>query len=203
MLKIGLTGSIGTGKSTVSRMFKELGAYIIDMDKLVHKVLKDEKIKTEIRNKFGNVFDKNGNVDRKKLAKIVFNDEKQRKFLEKIIHPEVRRLTKNIIKSIENQEKNAIVIVEVPLLIETGSYKDYDLVIVVYAPKNVQIERLLGKGYSLEEAIKRINSQMDIEEKIKFADIVINNTNDLTSLKEEVKKIYSILLKEIKDANKK
>ncbi len=203
MLKIGLTGSIGTGKSTVSKIFEELGSYVIDMDKLAHQVLKNENIKNRIRGEFGDVFDKDGNIDRKKLAKIVFNDEKKRKILEGIIHPEVRNLTKKIIKDIENREKNAIVIVEVPLLIETGSYKDYDLVIVVYAPRNVQIERLLKKGYSLEDAIKRINSQMDIEEKIKFADIVINNTSDLNTLREEVKKIYLNLLRGIKNENKK
>jgi len=198
MLKIGLTGSIGTGKSTVRKLFEELGAYTIDADKVVHQLLTREDVKREIREKIGDVFNSKGEIDRKKLAGIVFNNYEKKKLLENIIHPKVREEIDRIIKSIENSDKEAIVIVEVPLLIETGSYKNYDLVIVVYAPFEKQLERLISKGFSKEDAIKRIQSQMNIEEKIKFADIVIDNSKDLENLKNEVYKAFKNI-KEIKD----
>jgi dephospho-CoA kinase len=198
MLKIGLTGSIGTGKSTVRKLFEELGAYTIDADKVVHQLLTRENVKREIKEKIGDVFNSKGEIDRKKLAGIVFNNYEKKKLLENIIHPKVREEIDRIIKSIENSDKEAIVIVEVPLLIETGSYKNYDLVIVVYAPFEKQLERLISKGFSKEDAIKRIQSQMNIEEKIKFADIVIDNSKDLENLKNEVYKAFKNI-KEIKD----
>jgi dephospho-CoA kinase len=197
MLKVGLTGSIGTGKSSVNKLFKELGAYTLDADKIVHDLLKREDIKKEIEKHFGNVFDENGNIDRKKLASIVFNNKEKKKILENIIHPKVREEINNQIKNIEKIDKDFIVIVEVPLLIETGSYKDYDIVIVVYAPFEKQLERLLSKGFSKEEALKRINSQMSIEEKLKYADIVINNSSDFENLKKEVIKAF----KQLKELN--
>jgi len=198
MLKVGLTGSIGTGKSTASKLFKELGAYTISADEIVHDLFKEENVKGEIRENFGDVFDSDGNVDRKKLASIVFSNKDKKYILEQIIHPKVRKKIENEIKNIEKVDKNAIVIVEVPLLIETGSYKDYDLVIVVYSPKEKQIERLISKGFSEEEAIKRINSQISIEQKLKYADIVIDNSSDIENLKKEVYKAFK-QLREIKN----
>jgi dephospho-CoA kinase len=164
--------------------------------------LEKEDVKREIEKHFGNVFDKRGKVDRKKLASIVFKDKSKKKILEGIIHPKVREEINKSIKNIENIDKNAIVIVEVPLLIETGSYKDYDLVIVVYAPQEKQLERLISKGFSQEEAIRRIQSQMSIEEKLKYADIVINNSHDWENLKKEVIKAFE-KLKEFKNGKKK
>lgn len=199
MIKVGLTGSIGTGKSTVSEIFQKLGAYVIDADKVVHSLLKDEKVKKEIADIFGNeVFDENGNIDRKKLASIVFNNPKMKKKLEEILHPKVRQEIENFVKEVYKKDKNAVVIAEIPLLIETGMYKNYDKVVVVYAPKEVQLKRLLKKGFSKEEALSRINSQMDIEEKVKCADIVIENTAGLKELEEKVKKVFEKLKEEAK-----
>ncbi|WP_457640777.1 dephospho-CoA kinase [Persephonella sp.] len=193
MIKVGLTGSIGTGKTTVGKIFSELGAYVIDADKIVHQILKRKDIKERIKKEFGNVFDENGEIDRKKLAGIVFKSNEKKKKLEKIIHPEVRKDIQKKIEEIYKKDPEKIVIVEVPLLIETGSYKDYDIVIVVYAPRDLQIKRLLKKGFSEEEALRRINAQMDVEKKVKYADIVIKNTEDIESLKKQVKIVYEKL----------
>ncbi len=200
MIKVGLTGSIGTGKSTVSKIFQKLGAYVIDADKVVHRLLQDKKVKEEIKQVFGNdIFDSSGNIDRKKLAKIIFNNPEMKKKLEEILHPKVRQQIEHFIKEVYEKDKNAVIIAEIPLLIETGLYKNYDKVIVVYAPKDLQLKRLLNKGFSEEEALSRINSQMDIEEKLKYADIVIENTGSLKELEEKVKKVYEKLKQEAEE----
>ena len=195
MVKVGLTGSIGTGKSTVAEIFKQLGAYVIDADKIVHSLLKREDVKKKIKDIFGDVFDENGEVDKKKLASIVFSNPEKKRLLENILHPLVFQEIQNWLKEIEKKDPEGVAVAEVPLMIETGSYKNYDKVIVVYAPENLQLKRLLKKGMSEEEAIRRIKSQMPIDEKVKYADIVIYNTGSIEELKKSVEDIY-IRLKE-------
>ncbi|RMA96030.1 dephospho-CoA kinase [Hydrogenothermus marinus] len=196
-LKIGLTGSIGTGKTTVSEIFEDFGAYVIDADKVVHKLLKRKDIKEKLSKVLGNnIFDKNGEIDKKKVADIIFKNPEKKKKIESIIHPEVRKEIKRFIEEVERKDKNAVIIAEIPLLIESKLYKDYDKVIVVYSPKEIQLERLIKKGFSKEEALARINSQMPIEEKLKYADIVIENTGSIEELKEKIKKVFEDLKKE-------
>ncbi|RUM59969.1 MAG: dephospho-CoA kinase, partial [Persephonella sp.] len=122
MLKVGLTGSIGTGKSTVLKLFNQLGAYTVDVDKIVHQLYKRKDIQEKVKKEFGDVFNEDGSLNRKKVAKIIFNNPEKKKVLENIIHPEVRKEVKRFIQNIEKKNKKAIVIVEVPLLIETGQY---------------------------------------------------------------------------------
>lgn len=189
--KIGLTGSIGTGKSTVLNIFKSLGVNTISADEIVHKLLEEEIIKEKIVNHFGKDILQEGKINRKKLAGIVFENPEKRKILESILHPLVFEHIQNWFENIKDEK---IAIAEVPLMIETGSYKYYDKIIVVYAPKEIQIERCLKKGLTEEEAIKRINAQMDIEEKIKYADYIIENTKDLEYLQQQVKDVYQKIL---------
>lgn len=193
MLKVGLTGSIGTGKSTVEEIFRKLGAYTIDADKIVHNLLEKPEIIEKIRQAFGDGVIKDGKVDRKKLAQIVFSEYEKKKVLESILHPEVFKEIQRFFKEIEKKDPCAVVIADVPLMIETGSYKNYDVVVVVYAPKELQLKRLIQKGMSKEEAFSRINAQMDIEEKKKYADIIIENTGTIEELKEKVKNVYKRL----------
>jgi dephospho-CoA kinase len=197
MIKVGLTGSIGTGKSTVAKIFEKLGAYVIDADKVVHQLFENEDVKEEIVSTFGkSILDNQGKIDKKKLAQIIFTDKEKKKKLENILHPKVRQKIQEFIEDVYKKDKNAVVVAEIPLLIETGMYKNYDKVLVVYAPKDLQLKRLLEKGFSEDEAKRRINSQMDIEEKLKYADIIIENTSSLKELEEKVKDIYEILKKE-------
>ncbi len=195
MLKVGLTGSIGTGKSTVLKIFKDLGAYVIDADEIVHSLYKRKDIQEKVKSKFGDVFNEDNSLNRKKVAEIIFNNPEKKKILESIIHPEVRKEINNKIRDIENKDRNTIVIVEVPLLIETGQYKEYDTVVVVYSPRDLQLSRLLKKGLSKDEALKRIYSQMDIEEKLKYADFIIDNSSSIEDLKKEVIKTFNNLKK--------
>ncbi len=194
MLKVGLTGSIATGKSTVEKIFKKLGIPVIDADEIVHQLLKRRDIKEKIVNLLGDVLDKNGEIDRKKVAEIIFSNPEKRKQLEQIIHPEVFKYIQDWLKA-QEKNKNKIAIVSVPLMIETGSYKNYDKIIVVYAPEEIQLKRLIKKGMSEEEARKRINAQMSIDEKLKYADFVIDNTGSLEDLEKQVLNIYKKLEK--------
>jgi dephospho-CoA kinase len=197
MKVIGLTGGIATGKSTVERILENLGAKVIDADKVVHKLLSDENVKNQIRQYFPDVFDNEGNIDRKKLAGIVFNDYEKKRVLENILHPKVNQEIDKWIETNKKENSDKVLFVSVPLMIETGSYKKYDKIVLVYAPRELQIKRLMeNKGYSYEEALARINAQMDIEEKRKYADYIIENTSTIQELEEKVKQLYEILLKD-------
>jgi dephospho-CoA kinase len=197
MKVIGLTGGIATGKSTVERILENLGAKVIDADKIVHKLLSNENVKNEIGQYFPDVFDSEENIDRKKLAGIVFNDYEKKRILENILHPKVNQEIDRWIEINKKENSDKVLFVSVPLMIETGSYKKYDKVVLVYAPRELQIKRLIeNKGYSYEEALARINAQMDIEEKRKYADYIIENTGSIQELEEKVKQLYEILLKD-------
>jgi dephospho-CoA kinase len=197
MKVIGLTGGIATGKSTVEKILENLGVKVIDADKVVHKLLSNENVKNEIGQYFPDVFDSEGNIDRKKLARIVFNDYEKKRILENILHPKVNQEIDRRIEINKKENSDKVLFVSVPLMIETGSYKKYDKVVLVYAPRELQIKRLIeNKGYSYEEALARINAQMDIEEKRKYADYIIENTGSIQELEEKVKQLYEILLKD-------
>ncbi len=193
MKLIGLTGGIATGKSTVEKILENLGAKVIDADKIVHFLLNQDFIKEEIRKFFPNVFDDKNKIDRKKLAQIIFNDFQKKKVLENILHPLVHQYIEEWIEA--NKDKD-ILFISVPLMIETGSYKRYDKIVLVYAPKELQLKRLMEKGYTKEEAIARINAQMDIEEKRKYANYIIENTGSIQDLEMKVMELYHELKKD-------
>lgn len=195
MKVIGLTGGIATGKSTAEKILEELGAYVIDADKVVHFLYEKKEVLEEVKKYFPQAFI-NDNLDKKKLASIIFSDSKKRKILENIIHPKVNQEIEKWLKEVEEKDKNAICIVSVPLMIETGSYKKYDKIILIYTPKHIQIERLIKKGFTKEEAISRINAQMDIEEKKKYATYIIDNTGTIEDLKKQLIQLYNDLIKD-------
>jgi len=190
---VGLTGGIATGKSTSEKILEELGAYVIDADKVVHALYEKEDVLEEVKKHFPQAFE-NGKLDKKKLANIVFKDDEKRKILESIIHPKVNQEIENWIKKVKEKDPDALVIVSVPLMIETGSYKKYDTVILIYAPKELQIKRLLEKGFTEEEALSRIKAQMDIEDKKKYATYIINNTGTVEDLRKQLEELYKKLM---------
>ncbi len=183
---IGLTGGIASGKSTVSSYLSELGAAIIDSDKIAHSVLKDPFAYNRIVSKFGsNILDDNAMINRSYLGEIVFNNPGKRKELEKITHP---LIISKIHKKIEEfQKKNRIVILDAPLLFEVNLDKIVDQTWVVYVDKKTQIKRLMNRNdLSYEEAKTRIESQLSLETKRLMADVVINNTGSIEALKADV-----------------
>jgi dephospho-CoA kinase len=195
MRLVGITGGVASGKSLVLRTFTNLGAYAIDCDVLSREaVVPCSKAWWEIVHLFGEeIVKRDLELDRKKLRAMVFSDVKKRTALEKIIHPEVRRKCVErieVIKKIESESK-AIVVVDVPLLIETGTQDDFDTVIVVYVSEETQIRRVMERdGLTKKEAQEMIGLQMPLKEKLRFADIVITNEGTLEETEKHVRTVF-------------
>ncbi len=192
MVFAGLTGSIATGKSTVANMFRDLGCYVIDADKLAHKVYKKgETAYYKIIEEFGyDILDGSSEIDRKKLSKIVLNNKELLKKLESIVHPEIEKARNMELERIKKRDKNAIVIYDVPLLFEKQLQDMFDCTIVVYTDKKTEIERLMKReNLTKKEAQKMVELQMPIEKKIKIADFVIDNSKNTDNTKAQVKEI--------------
>jgi dephospho-CoA kinase len=190
---IGLTGGIASGKSAVSLILQGLGMQVIDADGIAHEILAtDEAIKQEVVAVFGSeVLNAGGAVDRGRLGNIIFQDAGRRRALERILHPLIRdELWKRA------REGNDDVVLEVPLLIEQGEHARVDLVVVVYAARERQIERLMGRDtISREEAVSRIATQLPLEEKVSYAQYVINNNGSLEETEEQVLRFYQAVIR--------
>ncbi len=200
MIKIGITGGIGSGKSTVSEFFKKKKAVVVDSDKIVSFLLKkgEEGYKRVISHFGEKVVDENGEIDKKKLAKIVFENEEERKTLERIIHPLVIEKRREIFEQLKKiMGKDEIVIAEAALIFEAKTEKDFDFVILVKADKDKRIERLQKKGFTVEEIEKRMSSQLEDEEKEKLADYVIVNNGSIKEIEKSVKKIIREVKKNV------
>ena len=196
MLIAGLTGSIATGKSTVSAILKDLGAFIVDADKIARDVVAPGmRAWDEIVRVFGkDVLQKTGEIDRESLARIVFNDAVMRGKLEEIIHPEVMRVIDEEIRSIKTHSSGAVVVLDVPLLIEVGMHEGVSEVIVVYCPEDMQIMRLmLRDNISREEALTKVRAQMPIEEKRRLATLLIDNSASVEETRKQVEDAYDRL----------
>ncbi len=195
MLVVGLTGGIASGKSTVSSLFQELGVPVICADELAYEAVKlGAPALEEIRREFGNaIIDNEGRLDRAAMARLVFHDSAQRKKLESIIHPRVSEEKDRRLEEFRHQG-HAVVVVDVPLLYESGWEKEFDLVIVVHVPRHVQEQRLVDRdGMTHEDARARLDAQMPIDEKRARADKIIDNTDSLHCTREQVELILNEL----------
>lgn len=189
MRVIGLTGGIATGKSTVSAQLAEEGAVIIDADALARDaVRKGRPAWRRVIERFGRaILTADGEIDRGRLGALVFADETSRKDLEAIIHPVVFSGIQSRIAAAYTREADALVVLDVPLLLETDAPYDLDLVVVVYAPESIQLERLQARdGFNREDALARIRSQMPIDKKAARADIVIDNSGTQANTRAQV-----------------
>ena len=188
MLKIGVTGCFGSGKSTTLDYFKEAGFPIINLDKIVSKLYKDEKIKNKIIKEFGT-------VNKKELSEIVFSNSAKRKKLELILHAPTLKEMNSKINQLKKKNKK-IVFVEVPLLFEAKLENKFNKVIVIKLSKKMCVERLLKKGFIKKEIMRRLDSQIKISEKVKKADFVIDNSKNKNMLKTQIKRICSELIEQ-------
>jgi dephospho-CoA kinase len=197
MIIVGLTGSVGTGKSTVTNFFRELGAYIIDWDELAREVTRPHlRAWKEIVEYFGKDFlNEDLTINRQKLAEIAFSDKEKVAKLNQIVHPEVFKEDERITNEIKSLDPGALIIKDIPLLFELTRPIFVDKVVVVSASEQTQLRRLEEKGMSREDAQSRIKSQLPLEEKIKSADFVINNDGPIEETKKQVEEIYSLLRK--------
>jgi dephospho-CoA kinase len=178
MLNVGLTGGIASGKSTVARMLVEKGALLIDLDELAHALEEPgEPVWREIVRHFGEgILNPDRTIDRRKLGDVVFADREKLQLLDRLVHPAVFEVWRRRIGEIGKTRPDAVVLSDIPLLIEAGLEPMVDLVILVYASPAEQIRRLMARnGFSREEAERRLAAQMPIGEKIAHAAIVISN----------------------------
>nr|CBH36774.1 dephospho-CoA kinase [uncultured archaeon] len=190
---IAVTGGIASGKSLVLNTFMNLGTFVIDCDLLSREaVIPCSKAWWKIVAVFGKAICRHDlEIDRKKLGGIVFNDSSKRKILEQIIHPEVRRKCTERIEAIKKMAPNAIVVIDAPLLIETGVQKEFDTVIVVYVSAATQIRRLMERdGITKEEAQRMVELQIPLAEKRIFADYIINNDGTREETEMQVRKLF-------------
>jgi dephospho-CoA kinase len=197
MIIVGLTGSVGTGKSTVTNFFRELGAYIIDWDELAREVTCPHlRAWKEIVEYFGkDCLNEDLTINRQKLAEMVFPDKEKVAKLNQIVHPKVFEEDERITNEIKSLDPDALIIKDIPLLFELTRPIFVDKTVVVSASEQAQLRRLEEKGMSREDAQNRIKSQLPLGEKIKSADFVINNDGPLEETKKQVEEIYSLLRK--------
>ena len=200
MLLVGLTGGIATGKSLVSEILRGLGAYIIDADKIAREVVEPERPAwLEIVEFFGkDIINKDKTINRKRLGEIVFNDPVKKRKLEEIVHPRVIEKENRMVKEYLKIKPDGIVIIDAALLIEAGSHKRVDKLIIVYSDKETQTKRLIERdGLSRPDAEKRIASQMPLDEKVKMADFVIDNSKGIEGTRRQTIDIFNKLRSEI------
>jgi len=188
-MNIGLTGGIATGKSTVSTMLVEKGALLIDADEISREVVSpDHPILERVVARFGQVIlNKNGTLNRAKLGERVFNDAAERQALNDIVHPAVRKLMFERMKTLEELHSERLVVVDIPLLFESTLETHFDEVLVVYAPQQIQLTRLMEhRAMTKEQAEARLQAQLPIELKRERADIVIDNSGELSETRQQV-----------------
>jgi dephospho-CoA kinase len=192
MLVVGLTGGIGAGKSTVAQFFAELGALVIDADQLARMAIeRGTDGFADVLLRFGDEVIVNGDIDRKKLAEIVFSDPEARKDLEAIIHPRVQALFAEAVADLDSDD---ILIYEIPLLVETGAAAKFDYIITVEADLDVRKARLLKKGLYISQIEKRIASQASPAAREAIADTVIRNDGDEDALLRQVENLWEGVL---------
>ena len=196
MLTLGLTGGIATGKDTVAQILEGHGAEIVDADKIARKLLEPGQATFDkVVNTFGrDILDFEGSIDRKILADIVFKDETKREDLNSILHPAIIDEEWNKVLAVKRRNPEAIAVINAPLLIESGNYKDVDKVILVVASEALVIKRLVERdGLSREGALSRIASQMPEDKKRNYADYIIENNGSLEELRKKVTQLFKAL----------
>lgn len=190
VLRIGLTGGIGSGKSTVSRLLAERGAVVVDADRIAREVLEPGTPGlAAVVGEFGEgVLAPDGSLDRPALAATVFSDEEARRRLDALVHPLVRRRSAELVAA---APEDAVVVNDVPLLVETGQAGSYDLVVVVEARQETRVTRLVERGLAESDARARIATQATDEQRRAVADVVLDNSGTLEHLAEQVDRFWS------------
>jgi len=196
----GLTGGVACGKSTVAAIFAELGAKVIDADRLAHELIRSPlPAYHDIVRHFGfEILDSQGEIDRKRLGDVVFADPDKLRVLNTIVHPRVLERIGQLAEAFHLQDPHALVLVDAALIYEAGVGDRFAKIIVAWCRPEQQLERLMAKaGLSREEAERRIAAQMPVEEKRRRADYVIDCSGSLENTIQEVDRLYSAVLKPV------
>ncbi|MDM7923608.1 MAG: dephospho-CoA kinase [Pyrinomonadaceae bacterium] len=196
MLKVGLTGSIAVGKSHVCSVFRELGCHVLDADQTARQVVEPGTVGLQkIVESFGeSVLAAEGKLDRKKLGAIVFADEGKRQLLNSIVHPLVIGEQNRWLRALEANDPDGIAIIDAALMIESGGYKRFDRLIVVWCEPDIQLRRLMSRdGIDEADAKQKISAQMPQEEKKKFADFLIDTSGTYEATRSRVVEVFGRL----------
>lgn len=197
MLIVSLTGGIGCGKSIAAEVLESLGCYIHRADKIAHQLMEPQKPAwKKIVSHFGlHILNPDKSINRQKLSSVVFSDPKEREYLNSLIHPLVLKKKKQVIDKLEKEGKYKIFVSEAALTIEAGYTDFFDKIIVVYCEESLQIKRLMERdGISQKEALKKIKSQMSTQEKVKYADYIIDTAGPIQYTVEQTERVYRSLL---------
>jgi dephospho-CoA kinase len=201
MILVGLTGGIASGKSLVARVFKDLGAHIIDADRIVHDLLEPgREAYREVLDHFGeHILLPTHGIDRRKLGEIVFNDAEKRAWLNSCLHPRVFHVYSTQVQHLRRWQPDSTIVFDAALLIETGYHRKMDKTVVVYADVEQQIERLANRDkFGREQAMNRITSQMPLSEKRRLADYVIDNTGTREDTERQAREVFEQLIRDEK-----
>jgi dephospho-CoA kinase len=204
MLLVGLTGSIGVGKSFVATVLAELGCHVLDADDTAREVVAPgsaglEKVIAE----FGaEVLQDDGTLDRLKLGKLVFENAQRRAALNSILHPLIIAQQDAHLREWETAHPNAIAVVDAALMIESGGYERFDKLIVVHCRPEIQLERVMARNnLRCDEAAERINAQMSQDEKKKFADYLIDSSDGFEDTRKQAEEVYGELVEDLRPRN--
>ncbi len=196
MLVLGVTGGIGSGKSTVSHLFRQKGAYVFDADSVAKRLINtNEALQRELVDEFmDDILDEENRIIKSKLAEIGFSSKANQEMLNEIIHPYVVRENDRQIREIRSQDNAELYIVDAPLLFEASMHLNCDYTFLVYAKLRVRLNRALERGtLSKEEILRRIDLQMPEEEKMALADFILENNGTVEALRKQVDEIYNTL----------
>jgi len=196
MLHVGLTGGLASGKSFVGRALEDLGCYLIQADELGRQVIEQggETYEAVVATFGKEILDPGGAINRKRLAAIVFPDLQQLARLNALIHPHVKIREKALVAEFAREHPDGIAVTEAAILVETGSYKDYDCLIVAVCRPEQQIERAMERdGASREEVLNRLRRQMPLDDKVKYADFVIDTSGSKENTLEQTRTVHEAL----------
>lgn len=199
MLVVGITGSIGAGKTTLASMLKEKGAEVLDADLIAHEAMElQSPAWQEVVDEFGeSVLGKNKEIDRKKLAEIVFANSEKLEALNRIVHPRVIERVNSKLKELRKEKPNTIAVIDAPLLIEAGMKEMLDLLVVVVTKEELRLARAAGLGLTAVEMRNRNEKQMPQEEKARYADYIIENEGGLEELRRKADDLWEVLRKKL------
>lgn len=201
MLRVGLTGSIGVGKSFVSGVLAELGCHVLDADETARRVVSPHSpALQDVIAEFGvEILQDDGTLDRSKLGALVFAQEGKRAVLNSILHPYIIAQQDERLREWEKKDPNGIAVVDAALMIESGGYKRFDKLIVVHCRDDIQLQRVIARNnLSRDEAQKRIAAQMPQEEKKKFADYLIDTSDGFEAARKQAGEVYGELREGLK-----
>lgn len=197
MLRVGLTGGLASGKSFVGRSLADLGCYLIRADELGHQVLEPggEAYDAVVREFGTGILNPDRTIDRRRLGALVFHDPVRLAQLNALVHPPVRARTRRLLEEYEAGHPDGIAVVEAAIMIETGSYRDYARLILAVCGKEQQIERAMARdGLTREQVLDRLSRQMPLDEKIQYADYVIDTSGARENTLAQTRAVYESLL---------